>query len=104
MSALIFIAGLVIGITAFLYMFSVIAEGLKKTHGKSKTRNRITEQKIEPDNIGFRNRRLIPPGKRVCPLCCCELTKYEGLYATKVIENGDKKILIMGCKYCFKDK
>lgn len=103
MSALIFIAGLIIGITAFFYILSLISDGIKKTQEKVKT-GRISEQKIEPENIGFRNRRLIPPGNRVCPLCCSELTKFEGLYATKIYENGDKKILIMGCKYCFKDK
>jgi hypothetical protein len=102
MNALIFIAGLIIGITAFLYLLSVITEGMKKTR-KTGTTGKITEQKIAPENIGFRNRRLIPPGTRVCPLCCSELTKYEGLYATKIYENGEKKILIMGCKYCFKD-
>ena len=103
MSALIFIAGLIIGITAFFYILSLISDGMKKTR-KSGLKGKKTEQKIEPENIGFRNRRLIPPGTRVCPLCCSELTKFEGLYATNIYENGEKKILIMGCKYCFKDE
>ena len=103
MNLVIFIMGLIIGITAFFYMLSVISEGIKKVQ-KKPNKSRATEQTIAPENIGFRNRRLIPPGNRVCPLCCSELTKYEGLYATKIFENGEKKILIMGCKYCFKDK
>lgn len=103
MNLVIFIMGLIIGITAFFYMLSVISEGIKKVQ-KKPNKSRVAEQTIVPENIGFRNRRLIPPGNRVCPLCCSELTKYEGLYATKIFENGKKKILIMGCKYCFKDK
>jgi len=102
MSAIIFIVGLLIGITAFFYILSLISDGMNKSRSGGIKRKTV-KQKIAPENIGFRNRRLIPPGTRVCPLCCSELTKFEGLYATNIYENGVKKILIMGCKYCFKD-
>jgi hypothetical protein len=104
MSALIFILGLAIGISAFLYLLSVISGGMNK-FGKSGTgQKKIEKQSIEPETIGFRGRKSLPPGTRICPLCGSELTKYEGLYASKITEKSENKIMIMGCKYCFKDK
>jgi len=104
MSALIFILGLAIGITAFLYILSAISSGMNKINKSEAPANKIIKQSIEPDTIGFRGRKTLPPGTRICPLCGSELTKYEGLYASKITEKNENKILIMGCKYCFKDK
>lgn len=104
MSALIFILGLSIGITAFLYILSVITTGMKKIRQPGSNYGKIVKQNVEPETIGFRGRKTIPPGSRICPLCGSELTKYEGLYASKINENSELKILIMGCKYCYKDK
>ncbi len=109
MNIFIFILGLAIGISAFLYVLSAVSEGMKRIHNPSGEQNRknhdkSVKQNIEPDTIGFRGRFKVPPGSRICPLCGSELTKYEGLYATKIKDNSEYKILIMGCKYCFKDK
>ncbi len=104
MSALIFILGLAIGISAFLYILSAITGGMKKIQQNGTSQNKIVKQNIEPETLGFRGRKTIPPGSRICPLCGSELTKYEGLYASKVSDNSELKILIMGCKYCYKDK
>jgi len=103
MSTFIFIIGLLIGISAFIYLYSSIAEGKKKVSKFFSGKNKPVKEYVEPENIGFRGRRYISPGERICPLCGSVLTKYEGLYATKIIDNSEKKILIMGCKYCFKD-
>jgi len=104
MSVLIFITGLAIGISVFLYMLSAISGGMNKIKKSGTVRNKITKQNIAPENIGFRGRKTVPPGTRICPLCGSELTKYEGLYASKITEKSENKILIMGCRYCFKDK
>jgi len=103
MSALIFIVGLAVGISAFLYILSAISAGKNKLTKSGAVQNKITKQNIEADTIGFRGRKTVPPGTRICPLCGSELTKYEGLYASKITEKSENKILIMGCKYCFKD-
>ena len=104
MSAFIFIIGLAIGISAFLYILSAISTGMKKIQQPQSVRSKIVQQNIQPDTIGFRGRKTVPPGTRICPLCGSELTKYEGLYASKIVEKSENKILIMGCKYCFKEK
>lgn len=108
MNALIFILGLAIGISAFLYILSAITAGMNK-FGKSgsdkdKRTSGIVKQNIEPETAGIRARRSAPPGTRICPLCGSELTKYEGLYASKITEKSQQKIMIMGCRYCYKDK
>ncbi len=104
MSALIFILGLAIGISAFLYIFSAISGGMNKIGKSGAGKKKIVKQNIEPETTGFRGRKTLPPGTRICPLCGSELTKYEGLYASKITEKSENKIVIMGCKYCFKDK
>lgn len=103
MNALIFIAGLAIGVSGFLYMLSAISTGKKKIQSPLSDHNKIITQAIQPGSVGFRGRNSIPPGTRLCPLCGSELTKYEGLYASRIIEKSENKILIMGCKYCYKD-
>ena len=104
MSVFLFLTGLAIGISAFLYILSAVSDGMKKIQHPGKNNVKNVKQNIEPDSIGFRGRFKVPPGSRICPLCGSELTKYEGLYATKIKDNSEYKILIMGCKYCFKDK
>lgn len=109
MNIFIFIAGLAIGVSAFLYVLSAVSGGMKKIQNPSgetdkKKSEKTVKQNIEPDSIGFRGRFKVPPGSRICPLCGSELTKYEGLYATRIKDNSEYKILIMGCKYCFKEK
>ena len=104
MSSFIFILGLIIGIAAFLYLYSTISDGKKKIRNVLTAKDKTQKEFVEPDKLGFRGIKSLPPGDRICPLCGSILTKYEGLYATKVMDNSEKKILIMGCKYCFKDE
>ena len=77
---------------------------MNKKKKPRKSRGKITKQNIEPETAGFKGRKTVPPGTIICPLCWSELTKHEGLYASKVTDKSGDKILIMGCKYCFKDK
>lgn len=104
MNILIFIAGLAIGISAFFYILSAISGGMEKIKKNTKSKNKVTKQNINPEITAVRGRKTVPPGTRVCPLCWSELTKYEGLYASKVTDKNETKILIMGCRYCYKDK
>ena len=103
MSSFIFIFGLLIGISVFIYIYSAVKEGRKKVSKLVSLKDKEVKEVVEPENIGFRGIRSLPPGERICPLCGSILTKYEGLYASKIIEKSEKKILIMGCKYCYKD-
>ncbi len=103
MSLLIYFAGLLIGVSVFLYIYSTIAE---KTQSKAKNISKApaSQKIIKTDgNISFNKRPPLPPGTRVCPLCGSSLTKYEGLYATKIKQSGIDKLLIMGCRYCYKE-
>ncbi len=103
MNVLIFITGLAIGVSAFLYLLSALSAGKKKLLSSKTDQRHVVKQHIQPETIGIRGRKNIPPGSRICPLCGSELTKYEGLYASRIIEKSENKILIMGCKYCYKD-
>ncbi len=115
MSTFLYISGLLIGIAAFIYFLSLLESG-KKTinsivNGDTKNNtaagssgNEQDSGKLNSDTIAFRNRPSLPPGTRVCPLCGSSLTKREGLYASRVYDKGNAKILIMGCRYCYKDE
>ena len=103
MSILIYLTGLIIGIAAFLYIFSIIAAGNEKIKKNKKTAAERPAVKMDGNGIAFRNRPSLPPGTRVCPLCGSALTKFEGLYASKVMDKANVKLMIMGCRYCYKD-
>jgi hypothetical protein len=38
----------------------------------------------------------------MCPLCRTRLSKYEALYASRARFSDGDKILIHGCRYCYK--
>jgi len=65
MSALIFILGLAIGISGFLYILSAISGGMNIIRSSGTEKKTIAKQNIEPDSIGFRGRKNIPPGTRI---------------------------------------
>ena len=39
--------------------------------------------------------------ERTCPVCGSKLSRYEALYASKIVKDSTK-ILIYGCRYCYK--
>ena len=101
MSALLYLIGLIIGATVFIYLYSSYQQGkekLKEIRGQSKP-----APTMNPDMVDFFAIKRAP-GARLCPLCGKELTKYEALYASEVEEQGKKKILIHGCRYCYKEQ
>ncbi|HOS38954.1 MAG TPA: hypothetical protein PLG31_04415 [Spirochaetota bacterium] len=94
--------GLLVGVLAFLYMVSLYEAG------KSKVREIITPDRerganavqINPSAVTVNNAVGRHPGERICPLCGSVLTKYEALYATFIDTEGDRRLLIHGCRYC----
>lgn len=103
MSAILYLAGLIIGVAAFLYVYTLIADGKEKIRSLGSSKENQPARKVETGTVAFRNRPALPPGTRICPLCGSSLTKYEGLYASKVFEKGGEKLMIMGCRYCYRE-
>jgi len=101
MSAFLYMAGLLIGITLFLYIYSTIQSGKEKIEEiKNPKKTEPITDAVETPYPAFRNNQ--PPGSRMCPICGNGLTKYEALYASHIDTTAGKKILIHGCKYCYK--
>jgi rubredoxin len=107
MTAILYIIGLIIGITAFLYILSSINSMKDKS---SLQNNSNIKPKSDPDLTGsiemttsVKNKILnSAPGERICPLCGSSLTRFEALYASHISTDKGKKILIYGCRYCYK--
>lgn len=96
--------GLLVGVLAFLYLVSMYEAG------KKKVREIITSDRSRGDNAVQVNPEAVPvqgavgrhPGERICPLCNSTLTKYEALYATFIDNENERRLLIHGCRYCYK--
>jgi hypothetical protein len=97
--------GLVIGVAAFIYLLSLYETGKEKVRDMKKPRGadqpKPGEDAVDPRMV-FGKRGARAPGERVCPLCGSMLTQFEGLYATPLKTAEGPKILIMGCRYCYK--
>ncbi|MBN2079112.1 MAG: hypothetical protein JW838_09095 [Spirochaetes bacterium] len=102
MSALLYLVGLIIGATVFIYLYSAYQTGKEKLK-ESREEKRPEAPSVNPEAVDYFS---IPraPGTRLCPLCGKELTKYESLYASETEEGGKRKILIHGCRYCYKEE
>ena len=103
MEILFYFAGLILGICVFIYILSLLHTAKDKISGIKGTQPGPAE-KIEPGTISFRKRPALPPGTRICPMCGSPLTKYEGLYASRIDMTNSSKLVIMGCKYCYKEE
>lgn len=99
MQYLFYLVGFIIALAVFLYALNAYESGKEKLRARKGGPGVKT---VEPRDIFLRKPRS-HPGERLCPLCGSALTKYEALYAAPV-KNGDgTKILILGCRYCYKD-
>lgn len=102
MNILIFIAGLAIGISVFVYLLNAYERGKAKVKeirlGKTPQRN----SSVTAENIAVQTNLKRAPGERMCPLCRSSLSKYEALYASQVDTKWGPKIMIHGCRYCYK--
>ncbi len=100
MTTFLYFIGLLLGLAVFIYLLSIYEKGKKKL-----TSDRPVQKKTElkPSDVMYKNLPTRAPGERMCPVCGSPLEKYEALYASK-IQNGDsQKILIHGCRHCYKD-
>lgn len=103
---LFYLVGFIIALAVFLYALNAYESGkakLKARKGGPGARTGKRAGTVEPRDIFLRKPRS-HPGERLCPLCGSALTKYEALYAAPVKNGDDTKILILGCRYCYKDE
>ncbi|OHD65914.1 MAG: hypothetical protein A2176_03675 [Spirochaetes bacterium RBG_13_51_14] len=102
MTALLYLIGIIIGATVFIYLYSSYQSGKEKLREMREPKEPPSPS-VNPEIIDYFSIKR-EPGTRLCPLCGKELTKYEALYASEVEEQGKRKILIHGCRYCYKDQ
>ncbi|HSV97285.1 MAG TPA: hypothetical protein VLM75_10165 [Spirochaetota bacterium] len=106
MQYLFYFVGFVIALAVFLYALNAYESGKRKLKelksGPNKKDGGRTAT-IEPQDIFLKKPRS-HPGERMCPLCGSALTNYEALYAAPVKDGDGGKILILGCRYCYKEE
>jgi hypothetical protein len=113
------VAGLIIGVSVFLYTVSFFDGGRKKlAQGATGQRSGSVPTRGTPASASSLNR---PSGKgfastlsksdvlegmpqRTCPLCSTTLSRNEPLYATHMVIGQQKKVFIHGCQYCYKEE
>lgn len=110
------LAGIIIAVSLFLYFINAIEDGKRILGEKisnpedsvnrnaALTKNGITHytKKSKIHNLSDEIKKSIP-GRR-CPLCSTTLTRDEPLYASHVETYNERKVLIHGCPYCYKNK
>ena len=115
------IAGLVIGVSAFIYFVNAIDAGkravsAKASAGSVQTRSSVPAGPAQtmplnantalggiPDSVrGLTDDVKDSMPVRRCPLCSSILKRDEPLYASNIEVAGERKILIYGCPYCHK--
>ncbi len=87
------------GIALFFYLLSLYhhikdrpLHKQKKQTAKPSTQKEVpVQQTCEPAVLR----------ERTCPVCGSKLSRYEALYASKIVKDSTK-ILIYGCRYCYK--
>ena len=100
MSFFLYLTGLAGAAALFFYIVSLY------NNGKSKLEYKKKAAAPQPQGGDVQARQpifTIPPGERMCPLCRTVLTKREALYASKIALNNTDKLLILGCRYCYKE-
>lgn len=98
MENLLYLAGLIIGIALFLYALSFYEES------KEKIKKRLSDNRevsINPQVISYQDKQEFPR-ERFCPICRAVLTRFEALYAFQIEDENEKKIMIYGCRYCYR--
>jgi hypothetical protein len=103
-----YIIGFLIGVILFLYALSFYESGKKRIKKRIKKRLSPPSERKERQQIRVNPQSLSCDEKnqalreRICPLCRAVLTRYEALYASQIAGPKGKKILIYGCRYCYK--
>ena len=104
MTFLLYAIGLLIGITLFLYILSTYESGKEKYKNYIKNKYEPAKPKIDSKDISYDTLNKDIEPKRICPLCTTPLKDYESLYASESITEGRKKIIIFGCRYCYRER
>lgn len=100
MSAVFYLLGLLLGAAAFFYILSLYHSGADALAARKKEKQ---DGKIELDpSIMEIISRQAYPRERICPLCKAVLTGDDVLYATRVEKPLGPKILIHGCRFCYR--
>ena len=107
MSILLYVVGVAIGVSVFLYFLHALDSGKKKIMRISASEKTVTARPSTKNTSAGREQQFSSlkkahPGERICPLCGSVLTRHEPLYASRYERGNAKKILIHGCRYCFK--
>ncbi len=104
MDALFYLAGLAAGVILFLYFFSLYESGkerITKARRGGEAGAPKTAERIEPDEVSVKSAQSFPR-RRICPLCGAALARFEALYAAKMKTADGEKIMIYGCRYCYR--
>ncbi len=100
MNALVYLLGLLLGAAVFFYILSLYHSGADALAARKKGKS---NGKIELDpNLMEIISRQAYPRERICPLCKAVLTGDDVLYATRVEQPAGPKILIHGCRFCYR--
>lgn len=102
MTYLLYFVGFLIAVSAFLYFVNAVDAGERKL----KAMKSSAPKNEKPEALPVRDVQPLRmnAGDRTCPLCRSTLTDLEPLYASRNETNGDAKIMIHGCRYCYKPK
>lgn len=102
MEYFLYFIGFVAGVAIFMYLFSMFQEGKERLQKRSSAapghkKGIQPEQQPQPQQQAYTY-----PRERICPLCGARLSKYEALYASQVKDGESRRILIYGCRYCYR--
>jgi len=101
-NVLVYLIGLLIGAAVFFYFLSLYHSGSDALAARRAAGKR-TDKGMEMDAAALDPApQQVYPRERICPLCAAVLTKYEVLYASRVEMPEGAKILIHGCRYCYR--
>jgi len=102
MNLLFYLLGLLIGVAVFFYVLSLYHSGADALAARRAGKDGKNENvEIDAASLAMRVPQVYPRD-RVCPLCRAVLTKYEVLYATRHETPEGARILIHGCRYCYR--
>jgi len=102
MNIFLYAGGLIIGVVGFLYVSSFLRDATEVISKKRTATNKTTSKEKRKQFFDKLPITQIKPGLRICPFCREELSRDEPLYASRVLDNDEKKILIHGCNFCYK--
>ncbi|HNU90952.1 MAG TPA: hypothetical protein PKO25_03680 [Spirochaetota bacterium] len=105
MQYLFYLVGFIIALAVFLYVLNAYESGRAKIKSLKGAPGGYAGERattVEPRDIFLKKPRA-HPGERLCPLCGSALSQSEALYAAPLKTGDGTKILILGCRYCYKE-